>query len=69
MGDRVLQVLSRRGSWLHRIPLGLLVFLVTLIAALMGGARAQEVETVRVATFNANILSPSATLPDAAIPG
>lgn len=50
MGNRVLDVLARRRSWLDRFALGLLVFVVTLIAALMGGARAQEVETVRAAT-------------------
>jgi hypothetical protein len=58
MVDRVLQVLARRRSWLDRLAIGLLVFLATLIAALMGGASAQEVETVRVATFNAYLLSP-----------
>lgn len=52
------EVLARRRSWLDRLSLGLIVFLATLIAALMGGASAQEVETVRVATFNAYLLSP-----------
>lgn len=58
MGDRLLETLARRKSWLDRLGLGLLVFLATLIAGLMGGASAQEVETVRVATFNAYLLSP-----------
>ncbi|KUM23369.1 hypothetical protein AU467_33825 [Mesorhizobium loti] len=59
MGDRLLEVLARRKSWLDRVALGLLIFLATLIAGLMGGASAQEVETVRVATFNAYPLSPT----------
>ncbi|PBC01108.1 hypothetical protein [Mesorhizobium sp. WSM3860] len=58
MGDRLLEVLARRRSWLDRVALGLLIFVATLIAGLMGGASAQEVETVRVATFNAYLLSP-----------
>ncbi|WP_192256086.1 hypothetical protein [Mesorhizobium silamurunense] len=58
MGDRLLEVLARRKSWIDRVALGLLIFLATLIAGLMGGAGAQEVETVRVATFNAYLLSP-----------
>ncbi|RUU12170.1 hypothetical protein EOD23_08280 [Mesorhizobium sp. USDA-HM6] len=57
MGDRLLEVLARRKSWLDRVALGLLIFLATLIAGLMGGASAQE-EKVRVATFNAYLLSP-----------
>ncbi|WP_274534822.1 hypothetical protein [Mesorhizobium sp. ORS 3428] len=40
MGDRLLEVLARRRSWLDRIALGLLIFLATLIAALTGGAGA-----------------------------
>ena len=56
--DRLLEVLARRKSWLDRVALGLLIFLATLIAGLMGGASAQEVETVKVATFDAYLLSP-----------
>lgn len=40
MNERVFEVLARRRTWLDRLALGLLIFLVTLIAALMGGARA-----------------------------
>ncbi|MDX8448058.1 hypothetical protein [Mesorhizobium captivum] len=58
MGDRLLEVLARRKSWLDRAALGLLIFLATLIAGLMGGASAQEMEKVRVAAFNAYLLSP-----------
>ncbi|TPO12004.1 hypothetical protein [Mesorhizobium sp. B1-1-5] len=38
MAKRLFEVLARRRSWLDRIALGLLVFLATLVAALMGGA-------------------------------
>jgi len=34
------EILSRRRSWLDRLSVGLIVFLATLIAALMGGASA-----------------------------
>ena len=54
----MLEVLARRKSWLDRVAPGLLIFLATLIAGLMGGASAQEVETVKVATFDAYLLSP-----------
>jgi hypothetical protein len=40
MSAWVFEILSKRRTWLDRLALGLLVFLVTLIAALMGGARA-----------------------------
>lgn len=40
MRYRLLEVLARRKSWLDRLALGLLIFLATLIAALMGGASA-----------------------------
>ncbi|WP_281404885.1 hypothetical protein [Mesorhizobium sp. B4-1-3] len=40
MANRLFDVLARRRSWLDRVGLGLLVFLATLIAALMGGAGA-----------------------------
>ncbi|WP_292322818.1 hypothetical protein [Mesorhizobium sp.] len=40
MGDWLLEVLARRKSWLDRLALGLLIFLATLIAGLMGGAGA-----------------------------
>ncbi|RAZ84327.1 hypothetical protein DPM33_31575 [Mesorhizobium hawassense] len=38
MANRLFEVLARRRSWLDRVALGLLVFLATLVAALMGGA-------------------------------
>ncbi|SFO64116.1 hypothetical protein SAMN03159463_02456 [Mesorhizobium sp. NFR06] len=38
MANRLFEVLARRRSWLERIPLGLVLFLATLVAALMGGA-------------------------------
>jgi len=38
MAYRLFEVLARRRSWLDRVALGLLVFLATLVAALMGGA-------------------------------
>ncbi|TPI75034.1 hypothetical protein [Mesorhizobium sp. B2-8-9] len=38
MAKRLFEVLARRRSWLDRVALGLLVFLATLVAALMGGA-------------------------------
>jgi hypothetical protein len=40
MTNRLFEVLARRRSWLDRVALGLLVFLATLVAALMGGAGA-----------------------------
>ncbi|WP_281059631.1 MULTISPECIES: hypothetical protein [unclassified Mesorhizobium] len=40
MTDRLLEILARRKTWLDRMALGLLIFLATLIAALMGGASA-----------------------------
>ncbi|BCM18793.1 hypothetical protein [Mesorhizobium sp. J8] len=40
MANRLFDVLARRRSWLDRVALGLLVFLATLVAALMGGAGA-----------------------------
>ncbi|WP_296745987.1 hypothetical protein [Mesorhizobium sp.] len=40
MSERVFEILARRRTLLDRLALGLLIFLVTLIAALMGGARA-----------------------------
>ncbi|MDX8534450.1 hypothetical protein RFM41_25320 [Mesorhizobium sp. VK25A] len=40
MANRLFDVLARRRSWLDRVALGLLVFLATLVAALMGGASA-----------------------------
>ncbi|WP_292360637.1 hypothetical protein [Mesorhizobium sp.] len=40
MTDRLLKILARRKTWLDRMALGLLIFLATLIAALMGGASA-----------------------------
>jgi len=65
MADHLLQVFARRRSWLDRFVLGLLVFLLTLVAGLSGGANAQEVESVRVATFNAYLLSPIFKCPNA----
>lgn len=40
MANGLLEVLARRRVWLDRVALGLLVFLATLVAALMGGASA-----------------------------
>lgn len=40
MIDQLLAVLARRRTLLDRVAIGLLVFLATLIAALMGGASA-----------------------------
>lgn len=38
MANGLFEVLARRRAWLDRVALGLLVFLATLVAALMGGA-------------------------------
>lgn len=40
MANGLFEVLARRRVWLDRVALGLLVFLSTLVAALMGGASA-----------------------------
>ena len=40
MANRLFEILARRRGWLDRLALGLLVFLATLVAALMGGASA-----------------------------
>ena len=40
MNNGLFELLARRRSLLDRVALGLLVFLATLIAALMGGASA-----------------------------
>ncbi|WP_281060068.1 MULTISPECIES: hypothetical protein [unclassified Mesorhizobium] len=40
MANRLFEILARRRGWLDRVALGLLVFLATLVAALMGGAGA-----------------------------
>ncbi|MDX8520729.1 hypothetical protein [Mesorhizobium dulcispinae] len=69
MGSRLLEVLARRKSWLDRLALGFLIFLATLIAGLMGGASAQEMEKVRAATFNAYLLSPMRTPSASSIDG
>lgn len=55
MGGRLLAVSC--GSWLGRVLAGLAIFAVTLLAEPIG-ASGQEVETVRIATFNAYLLSP-----------
>jgi hypothetical protein len=38
MGNALFELLARRRTWLDRVAIGLLVFLATLVAALMGGA-------------------------------
>jgi len=38
MGNGLFELLARRRTWLDRVAIGLLVFLATLVAALMGGA-------------------------------